>query len=629
MRIIDKDKIKSIWLPVRENLRWLCGVIYALIRRTPVAILVGLVVFALYLPKPLVQSDASNMVLRYGPALKSLHGVADFAYMKVLPNDSTPWLAPSPATVFSAGVHSRPNAPMGTGWLALPIYYLAHQFGLVLTPENVIPLEGFAASILMALCAALIAGLVRPRWGRRAAWCIAVLFAFCTPAWSMCSRCLWPETGAVFCIIFALYMLYPAPGSALTLFRRLLGYVALWWAFVSMPSCGLAALAVALPWRKQSYTWLRVLSISVLLCGVFALWCHMNMSVLNEPKTWFFFRDIPVVLQQMHPDNYFAALIGLLIAPNRGMLAFALPAFIALIVAIVRFCHRRHFDDFATQWTARMLLVFVLMLLSFAASPYWSQLNSFGSPYVVPLSAIAILSAAPMFAFFIKTPLRASLSMVVVVIALGIQMLGVGREWIIWHTFCESNGSSLAWEMKNPLLRHVATEGRSSAVALPTKEYYLDTKSLSISRWEVTRGKFLAYGFIRLADEVWALPTVSGLWLIPHESLNRGLELQLRVHAKAYPYYPIPIDIYWNGHPIGRMLTISMHEGLDKTPWFRVASKYITPGKINTLEFRVGRAIYQINSPAALGVVFDSVRFLQSPDEELEKKKEVTANALP
>ena len=90
-------------------------------------------------------------------------------------------------------------------------------------------------------------------------------------------------------------------------------------------------------------------------------------------------------------------------------------------------------------------------------------------------------------------------------------------------------------------------------------------------------------------------------------------------------YNPVPVDIYWNGAQVGRLLAVSMYRGLDNMPWFHVPKALIKPGLINSLEIRVRRATYSVMSPAALGVVLEGVRFLQKPDSEVFDKTEAAS----
>jgi hypothetical protein len=120
-----------------------------------------------------------------------------------------PLLALAPVLVFDGAIRlSRPAAALHPSAAAAVDRWVRHAdaTGLI-DPGFFDTTEMLVASLVVALATVLAFATARRRATRAAAVACALIFAFCTPAWSTASRALWQHGPSMLAIFGALYLL--------------------------------------------------------------------------------------------------------------------------------------------------------------------------------------------------------------------------------------------------------------------------------------------------------------------------------------------------------------------------------------------------------------------------------------
>ena len=243
--------------------------------------------------------------------------------------------------------------PYGSSVMAIPLMVVADVWLHVakgsdidaylhatLFPE---PLERFAGSMFAAATTVLVFLLVLARRGARH-WVLATLaaliFAFCTTAWSTVSRALWVHGPSLFLLTAALLLVVVAPAR---------------------PRLTLGALGVVL---AMSYVVRPTNAVPVIVLSVLAVWRHRRAAafliggglLVAVPFAWLNEVSYGSILPPYYRASrlgedakIFTALIGNVISPARGIAIYSpvlLLGVIGAVMVVRRWQRTRAIDGF-------------------------------------------------------------------------------------------------------------------------------------------------------------------------------------------------------------------------------------------------------------------------------------------
>ncbi len=217
--------------------------------------------------------------------------------------------------------------PIGASLIAVPFVWVIDRLSTVVAPVTFADYlqhsrseetELFIASCLVALTAIVIYGLARLFVDQWRALALAVIFAFCTSAWSTASRALWQHGPSMLMLAVALYLILLA--KARPALSQLVA-LPLAFAYVARPTNSLSVLVltgyVLLYYRRY---FARYVLWALLIAAPFIAY---NMSIYHAPLSGYyrFYQGFAL------SSTFLAALAGLLISPARGLLLYS-PVFL-------------------------------------------------------------------------------------------------------------------------------------------------------------------------------------------------------------------------------------------------------------------------------------------------------------
>ncbi|MFZ2058752.1 MAG: hypothetical protein WAV54_15215 [Acidimicrobiales bacterium] len=227
--------------------------------------------------------------------------------------------------------HIVPFFPWPTMLFAIPadvLYSLTgHNPALlsISSPNRTWPLEVATASLLVAITAVMIRRIVSALdspWSRPSVAVLAALvFAFCTSAWSVGSRALWQQTTSMLFLAAVLLAIQRIDKSRVWPF--LLG-VFLAMAFLTRPTNAIIVVLVLgwLVWRKLAA--LPFVLVGIALCAVPFVVVSLNQYGQALPPYY-----VPSRLEQLGPFTFWNSLFMNLISPSRGLLIYDPIVFLA------------------------------------------------------------------------------------------------------------------------------------------------------------------------------------------------------------------------------------------------------------------------------------------------------------
>jgi hypothetical protein len=280
------------------------------------------------------------------------------------------------------GGHYYSRFPIGAPVTAVPVVlavdgFLRHAFAVDLSgivgQSNPEGLEAFAAALVVALAAAAVflAGALLA--DRGTALVAALVFAFCTPAWSVGSRGLWQHGPTMLVLAVSLYALVLAdrrPREAGWL-MAVLG-AALAFSFVIRPTnaISLAGLSLAAFLTHRSHRW-ALLTAGGLVTAAFLAY---SVLVYGMPLPPYY---LPQNQGTGAPLGFLEALAGNLVSPSRGLFVFS-PILVLSIPGAALTLRRGRARALATA----IVVIVVLHWLAVSTFKVWWGGHSIGSRYL-------------------------------------------------------------------------------------------------------------------------------------------------------------------------------------------------------------------------------------------------------
>jgi len=243
--------------------------------------------------------------------------------------------------------------------------------------------EVLVASLVVALTALLVYCIALRELDRWRAALLALVFAFCTPAWSTASRALWQHGPSMLMLSAALLLIIRArerPG--LVQFAS----IPLAYAFVIRPTNAvfIAALSIYVFVRYRS----RFLSYAAWSLVVVVPFVAYNLAVYHSVLSPYYFQ------RAISSRHFLEGLAGTLVSPSRGLFVFAPVLLLSVWGAVLRL-RTPNGDRLLDTLLSCVLVGHWLVISSF---PVWYGGHSVGPRYFTDI--------IPAFVYFLIPVLR-------------------------------------------------------------------------------------------------------------------------------------------------------------------------------------------------------------------------------
>lgn len=277
--------------------------------------------------------------------------------------------------------------PVSTYLFAVPVTAI---FSTLWTDERIIAereaLEKITASSMVALAALFVFLIARRRLNVGWSAILVILFAFCSPMWSTASRALWQHGPAVTAIMVALYLLVRAKDEESRYLFLLLG-LSLGCSYVLRPVHAISVTVISLyvaVFHTRQLPWLCLGG--CVIATMFLLGNLATYGVLLDPY-------YSATRLSFHPD-FFTALAGNIVSPNRGLLLsfpLAVPAVVGAVISIRAGEKDRRLNMF-------LMCVVPLHWIAISAFPRWWAGHSYGSRLFTDMMPYFVYFLIPVFA---------------------------------------------------------------------------------------------------------------------------------------------------------------------------------------------------------------------------------------
>jgi hypothetical protein len=302
------------------------------------------------------------------------------------------------------GGHLYNRYPIGASLFALPVVAaLALVSGVfpALNPEQLARtglapvLEVVVASCVVAATAAVLYLVARLReLPRGSATVLAVIFAFCTSAWSTGSRGLWQHGPSMFLLTSALYLLLLArrrPGLAVV------ASIPLAFSFVVRPTNAVPIAVFGLyVLIRHSDQFARFATISLTILTLFMAFNSRHYGAFLSP--YYLPGGQPMGAWSGAPT----AMLGHLVSPNRGLLTFS-PFLAFLVPGVVIAIARRELSTLDVAVLAILLIHLVVISLF---RQWWAG-HSYGPRFFTDVLPFAVYFLIPVLRMITPTRSRA------------------------------------------------------------------------------------------------------------------------------------------------------------------------------------------------------------------------------
>jgi len=269
--------------------------------------------------------------------------------------------------------------PIVAGLVNTPVFAVASWLGVTLA-ENVMALTHITAAAVAALSVlAMYACLVQVSRKRTAVF-LSVAFAFGTAVWSTNSRSLYQHGPSVLFITLAVALLLTRRQALVALAGLCLGL-----AIFDRPTDAITAALLGLyVWRQQRSSFVGFAALAAIPLAAMALYSQV---------AW----GSPLALGQGNTPDLFAtqpseplqAAVGLLLSPNRGLLAFS-PIFVFSLVSAVYVLRKR---------IGPPLIPYLLVasVLTYGLYCFWSDWiggHTYGYRFLIDIIPVLMLTLA-------------------------------------------------------------------------------------------------------------------------------------------------------------------------------------------------------------------------------------------
>lgn len=343
--------------------------------------------------------------------------------------------------------HYLSTYPIMPAILATPVYAIPVLLGLTGDPSAPPPAGGgptrteivgtllskIAASLGIALSVALVYYALRRLTTSSGALWIALAYAFGTSSWSVSSQGMWQTSMSQPLLAGALLALVVAAGH-----RSARAMVVVAGALIALAvACRPPAIVFAAPLVLYVFRYHRryLPAFAVIPAAIAAFLLAYNISYFGSPTGGYGSNIGGFVLSWSQIST---ALPGLLVSPNRGLLAFSpvvIPAFVGIAVAF------RSGGDALLRHVG----VGVLLTIAFyACYTVWDGAFSYSYRFLVDLLPAMALLAAPTWAWLSRRRWRRWTIGVLAAFSVGVQVVGVFYYPCGWYRSPRSDPQAMA-----------------------------------------------------------------------------------------------------------------------------------------------------------------------------------------
>lgn len=277
--------------------------------------------------------------------------------------------------------------PIGASLLAVPVVGVVDALGLNLRDGKI---EKAVASLAIALTTMLLFLIARRSLDVREALLVALVFAFCTAAWSTASRALWQHGPSMLMLTLALWLIVVAQERPWVV------------QFVSLP---LAFSYVVRPTNVVSIVFLSALVLlrhrqfflRYMLWGLAVLvpFAAYSAAVYHWPVPPYY-----SVRRVGHVSTFFEALAGNLVSPARGVFVHSPVLLLCVYGAWRRLRERTEWLD----WTLVAIVIAHWVVIS--SFPHWWGGHSFGYRFFSDMLPYMMYFLVPVIARIPALPLK-------------------------------------------------------------------------------------------------------------------------------------------------------------------------------------------------------------------------------
>ena len=247
--------------------------------------------------------------------------------------------------------------PIGASLVALPVVWALDAAGVVLADGKI---ERTTAAIVVALAAVLLYLLARGSLGVAGALLVALIFAFCTAAWSTATRALWQHGPSMLMLTLGLWIVVLGRDRP-----RLVPLAALPLAFsyVVRPTNAIAiAVMSAVIWLEHRRS---VLAYALLATAVAVPFVAFNWGVYHAALPPYYLAS-----KIGHGGLFAEASLGTLVSPNRGLFVFS-PVLLLSVYGMWLWRKRGVLDR-------ALILIVLLHWIALSSFPIWWGGHSYG-----------------------------------------------------------------------------------------------------------------------------------------------------------------------------------------------------------------------------------------------------------
>lgn len=313
--------------------------------------------------------------------------------------------------------------------------------GKVPTAANAhLEMERAAASVIVAVTAIVLFFTAKYFLSIPGALLVAMIFSFCTPAWSTGSRALWPHAPTMMLLSLAVYLLVAASRRPyLAQFAALpLGF-----SFVVRPSniTSIVVLTVYVLLVYRQFFWRYVVWGSLIALG-FA-WFNYDIHGTVIPK---YYQPSRV---HSHP-NFYEAFLANLFSPSRGLFVFA-PVFLLSTFALFR---RNVLGDRRLAFALALIIVLHTYLIS--SFPNWWGGHAYGPRYMSDMVPYFVVLLIPYVAMITESKqhwVPATVMLVLLVPSFALNKIGATRwSTLSWNVIPNNidDDQSRVWDWSDP-----------------------------------------------------------------------------------------------------------------------------------------------------------------------------------
>lgn len=422
-----------------------------LVQRRPAvaAFALGIAAFATYMATGRTAWMGDTLPARYLPVAVLDTGTlyidhAPLLFSPVVPRGPD---GVTPYPLRHIGDHYVSWYPIGTGILAVPVYFVAELTGADLHNEaQVERLEKVSASVLVAASVTLLTLALLSLTDWSWALTLGALYAFGTSSLSLSSQALWQHAGSQLVVCIVLYAL--ARGGTENAALLVLAGFASGMAFIARPANAILLLPViaALTWcRPRTCWWLGLGAVGPLSLDLAYRWAYFGNPLYTQAG------ELGVKLWQ---GPWAAGLAGLLVSPGRGLFVYS-PMFLLSVVGFVR--------RGVPLWVRAVGVGSLLTVMVYGRwAPWWGG-YSVGPRLLADLSPGLVLGLAPLEGRGWRTAVVCLGAVAVVVHGLGAFTVSA-MSWNGWADVDHAPQRLWSWR-KGPLACavHEAFHGVASA----------------------------------------------------------------------------------------------------------------------------------------------------------------------